>query len=226
MKKKLVVISLGGSLIVPNKVDNIYLQRFKILVNKLRKQFNFVIVAGGGKTARDYISAMHGENEIMKSLVGIMATKLNARLVSSVFGLSENVPDTILEVKKELRLHGISISGALGFHSDMTTDGNAAQIAKELKASSFINLTNVDGLFDKDPKKFKDAKLIKKITYDKFFRIVNSFKYHPGQHFVLDQAAAVIIKKYKIKTFIINGKNFSNIIKLLNNKKYTGTFIS
>ena len=225
MNKQLIVFSLGGSLIVPKKVNYTYLKNFKKFIIKIKDKYNIVIVTGGGKIARDYIKALHNEDNELKSLVGIMATKLNAQLVSSLLGLNENIPDSLKEVKNEVKKEGIAVCGALGFQPNMTSDGDAVQIANYLKAKLFVNLTNVDGLFDKDPKKFKDAKLIRKITYDGFLKFFN-FEFHPGQNFVLDHFAAQIIKKYKIKTVIANGKNFNNLNNILSNKKFTGTLIS
>ena len=220
-----IVISLGGSLINPGKINYNFLKEFKNTIKKF-SGYKIVIVTGGGKTARDYIKALHYESDDMKSLVGIMATKLNARLVSGLFNLNEDIPDNFIDVKRELNKEGIVVCGGLGFQANMTSDGNAAELAKYFKAKMFINLTNVNGLFDKDPKKFKDVKLINKISYDKFLKIANKIKYEPGQHFVLDQTAAKLIKKYKIKTYIINGKNLNNLYNLLKNKKYVGTLIS
>ncbi|MBI2148801.1 UMP kinase, partial [Candidatus Woesearchaeota archaeon] len=84
MKKRVVVFSLGGSLIVPNVVNYNYLHKFKLFVRKLLKNYKVVIVTGGGKTARNYIESLkrEGSDETILSLVGIMATKLNARLVA------------------------------------------------------------------------------------------------------------------------------------------------
>ncbi|MBI2148453.1 hypothetical protein HYU23_02140, partial [Candidatus Woesearchaeota archaeon] len=127
---------------------------------------------------------------------------------------------------KQLDKKGLVFCGALGFQPNMTSDGDAAQIAEYLKADFFVNLTNVNGLFEKDPRKFKNAKLIKRISYREFLSIVDRIKYEAGQHFVLDQTAAEIINKAKIKTIIINGKNLDNFIKYLNNKRFLGTVIS
>ena len=54
--------------------------------------------------------------------------------------------------------------------------------------------------------------------------MVDKIKYHPGQHFVLDQSAIKFIKEKKIKTYIL-GKNMKNLDNLLNNKRFIGTTI-
>ena len=227
MKKEVIVFSLGGSLIVPDKVDYNFLHKFKVFINRLKIKCNIVIVTGGGKTARNYIKAVRSENlkHYFESLVGIETTKLNARLVGGFLNLSCRIPDSLKEVKQELFNHNIVVCGALGFQPDMTSDGDAAQIAVYLKAKMFVNVTNVNGLYDKDPNKFKNAKLIPEISYKNFLNILNNIKYESGQHFVLDQRAAETIAKNKIKTVIINGKDFNNLWNFILNKKFTGTII-
>src|SRR3989344_2781855 len=159
MKKKIIVFSLGGSLIVPDKLDYKYLHKFKIFIRKLSKKYKIIIVTGGGKTARKYIEPLKKEKigEYFYSLVGIMSTKLNARLVSGFFGIKSSIPDSLADVKKQVDKNNVVVCGALGVQPNMTSDGDAAEIAEYLNAKLFVNLTNVDGLFDKDPRKYTNA---------------------------------------------------------------------
>ena len=220
-----VVISLGGSVIVPDKVDYAYLEDFKKVINKFSKKNKVVIVTGGGKTARRYLKPLQkaGISERIASLVGIASTRLNARLVEGVFGLTGSVPESLSEVKKELKRRNLVICGALGEKEGRTSDANAAEVAGAIKADYFLNITNVKGLYDDDPKK-KKAKLISSISYDDFLKIIRKIKYHAGQHFVLDQAAAEIIKRRKIKVYIV-GRDLKNIRKCLKGRKFVGTTI-
>lgn len=212
---------------MPDNVDYKYLHEFKKFILKLSKKYKIVIVTGGGKTARRYIEPLMRESadQYAVSLVGIMATKLNARLVSGILDIKEQIPDSLIEVKKTLEKKEIVVCGALGVQPNMTSDGDAAEIGEYLKAKYFFNLTNVNGLYEKDPKKFKKTKIINKISYKDFMEKVNKIKYEAGQHFVLDQAAAKIINRSKIKTIIINGNKIDNVNKFLENKKFIGTII-
>ena len=79
-------------------------------------------------------------------------------------------------------------------------------------------------MFNKDPKKFKDARLVKTISFREFNKIMCKIKYAPGQHFILDQHAAKIIKKHKVKTIIV-GNNLQNLKSCLQGKKFIGTVI-
>ena len=223
-----IVISLGGSIIVPNNVDYGFLSNFEKVIKKIAKKNKVVIVTGGGSTARKYIEPLVRDkaDDKVYSLIGIATTKLNARLVNGLFGFGERkIPDSLVDVKNALRKHDIVVCGALGFKPDMTSDGDAAEIAEYLKADVFLNLTNVDGLFDKDPK-YKDAKLISMISFDDFYNIAKKIKFKAGQHFVLDFVAAEIIRKAKIKTIILNGRKLKNLENCLKEKKFVGTIVS
>ncbi len=225
MRKEVVVISLGGSVIVPDKVDYRFLDRFKKTIKKFSKKYRFIIVAGGGKTARAYMGSLAKEhaNKILLALVGIMATKLNARLVAGFFGILEPIPETLEEVIRVSKKRGIVICGALGAKTGRTSDANAAEIAQSLKAKMFINITNVNGLYTKDPKRYKNALFIPRISFNDFLMKTRQIKYEAGQHFVLDQEAAGIIKRAKTKTIILKG--IKNLEGCLNSKRFIGTVI-
>ncbi len=224
---KEVVISLGGSLIFQDSIDYDYLKSLKNLLLKYSRNFKFVIVVGGGKTARTYMGPLIKEGLSVKEvcLTGIRITRLNARFMHKFFGKNpaSKIPKSLKEVESILKKNNIIFCGSLRYKPDNTSDGTAAEIASYLK-TDFINLTNVNGLYTKDPRKFKDAKFISKISFSEFFKMAD-FAYKPGQHFVLDQSAARIIKKYNIKTTILNGKNLKNLENFLNSKEFIGTVI-
>ena len=224
MKK--VVISLGGSLIVPEEVDYNYLKKFKRLILRFSKKNKVVIVTGGGITARKYIAVLRKEglSEERCSLLGIEVTKLNAFLVSNFLGANKIIPDSIKDVKKKFKRDNIVVCGALGYHPDMTSDGDAALVSRAVKGE-LINMTNVDGLYDKNPSKFRNAKFISKISLKEFYNVANKIKYKAGQHFVLDQSASKIIKNSRIKTVILNGYNLKNLDNYLKGRKFRGTLI-
>ena len=225
MKK--LVISLGGSLVIPDKVDFKFLDKFKDNIRKHYKTHKFIVVAGGGSIARKYIEALKKENKSKNELsqAGIRATRTNALFLMQFFGkeANDNLPLNMREIKNYLAKNKIVICGALRFSENSTSDTTAAKIANYLN-TIFINITNVKGLYTSDPRKNKGAKFISKISWKEFEKMALKSKYSPGQHFVLDQNAATIIKKYKIPTYII-GSNLSNLENIIKNKKFEGTII-
>ena len=229
MKKKVIVLSLGGSLIIPKNIDVKFLRVFKSVLRKHTRKYKFVIVCGGGSTAREYIGGLEKEKSAKKifhqGLLGIATTRLNARFMTYFFGNDANkgIPHDMKEVKGLLRIYDIVFCGALRYARSETSDATSAKLAN-LFGSNFINMTNVLGLYNKNPNKYKDAKFISKISWGDFDRMASSLSFKPGQHFILDQTASKIIKKHKILTYIL-GKNLRNLDSVLKRKKFKGTLI-
>jgi len=224
---KVVVLSLGGSVIMPNKPNIKFLDEFKKAVSKHFKSHRFVVVCGGGIIARKYISALEAEGKSKKELAmaGIRATRMNALFMMQFFGkvANETLPMDMEEVKNHISKNKIVFCGALRFEKDSTSDGTASKLAHFLK-TNFINITNVPGLYTADPRKDKSAKLIKQISWAEFDKIISKIKFHAGQHFVLDQQASKIIKTNKINTYIIGSPR--ELDKIISNKPFNGTIIS
>ncbi|MFH1290046.1 MAG: UMP kinase [Nanoarchaeota archaeon] len=226
--KKVIVISLGGSLIVPKKMNPSFLIKFRNTLKKHYRTHKFVIVCGGGVIARKYILALREEGSPLKELAeaGIRATRMNAHFLMQMFNRSEandTLPKNMREVKNDLAKNNAVICGALRFAPNSTSDGTAAKLANYLK-SDFINMTNVAGLYNKNPTKHKNAKFIPVISWKDFNTMASKIKFKPGQNFVLDQNAAKLIKKHKIPTYLIgSSKDLDNVLR---GKRFKGTLIS
>ena len=226
--KKVIILSLGGSQIIPNDVNLNYLKQFKKIILKHSKNYKFIIVCGGGSIARKYINALKIQkiNEKLQSLAGISATRMNARFMNYFFNIDPKygIPHTHKTLKKYVAKQDIIFCGALEYKPKQTSDSTASEIAKEFKAD-FINITDIKGLYNKNPKKFKNAKFIPYISWEEFDKLANKNKFKPGQHFVLDQTASRTIKKNKITTYI-TGQNLKELDNLLSNRKFNGTIIT
>lgn len=227
MKKEVVVLSLGGSLIIPDNIDIKFLRKFKKVILRNIKKYKFIIICGGGSIARTYISALREEglNKKLQSFSGISATRMNARFMNYFFNKNPEygIPHTTETLEKYLKKHGIVFCGALEYKSKQTSDSTSTSLARIFK-SVFINLTNVPGLYNKNPKEYKNAEFIPGISWKNFHKMANKSKYRPGQHFVLDQTASEIIMKNKIKTYIL-GKDLKQLENVLKGKKFKGTLI-
>ncbi len=223
----MIVISLGGSMIVPDKVDYKFLLDFRRVVERIAKKHKIVVVCGGGSTFRKYLKVLKKikMSEWAYDLIGIETTRLNARVVAGVFHKTTELPERLRDIKKGLKKRNIIVAGSIGYKDGMTSDGNAAQIAGYIKADLLVNVTDVDGLYDKNPKTSKNAKLVQYISFENFYKIARKIGFKSGQHFVLDSVAAKIIKDAKIKTVIINGHKLKNLEDFLNGKHFRGTLV-
>jgi uridylate kinase len=228
--KKVIIISLGGSLIVPNKINYRLLNDFKKILEKNKRKYKFVVICGGGSVARTYIKGLDNEKikkkEYLQSLLGISITRLNARLLTYFFGkdANEGIPHDMNQVYNLLKKNDFVFCGALRYVKNQTSDSTSARLAEYFN-TDFINLTNVKGLYDKNPKKFKSARFIPEISHKDFYKMAKKIHYKPGQHFVLDKPAAKIIKKHNITAYIL-GEDMNNFDNLLNKKHFVGTCIS
>ncbi len=230
MKKenKLWVISLGGSRIVPEDVDYNFIDKFEKIVDNY-PEHRFVVVTGGGTTARKYISALRKMHVGVKkqSKVGIAVTRMHASFLARLFGKKANepwpLPKNMKKVKNLLKANQIVFCGALRYKDKNTSDGTAADLAAYLKCG-FINITNVRGLYTSNPKTNKKAKFIKKISWKKFYERARKIKYKAGQHFILDQRAARTIMKHKVVTYIVG--SLTDLEKIISKKNFGGSLIA
>lgn len=225
--KKAVVMSLGGSLIIPDEIDLKFLREFRKVIKANASRYKFVIVCGGGSVARKYISALaeEGKSDYLQSLAGIAVTRLNARFMAYFFGKDPDwgIPHDMKHVANLLKREDIVFCGALRYAPNQTSDATACKLAAYL-GSDFINLTNVKGLYNKNPKKYKDAKFIPNATRDEFAKIVRAVPQKPGMHAPVDHTALKIILQHKLKVMII-GKDARQLDNFLNGKKFVGSKI-
>ncbi len=227
MPKQTFIISLGGSLIVPDQIDIGYLRKFKVFIEKeVSKGNRFVIVSGGGATARKYRDAGIG---VVKSMpiddldwLGIHSTRLNAHLIRTIFRKLAH-PKIITNPKERHLIKEPIVVGA-GYWPGHSTDYDSVLLAKKFGAKMVINLSNIDYVYDKDPKK-KGAKRIEAITWTNFRKIVGN-KWDPGLHAPFDPIASKFAQENKLDVFVVNGKNFANLKNILDGKKFIGTLIS
>lgn len=218
------VISLGGSLInnSEGKLDEDFIERFSKLIKGLLKNNRFIILCGGGKTARSYQESAKKFNVKKEDMdwIGIMATRINAEFMRGVFGTKQKV---IYDPTHDVRFGEDKVLIAAGWKPGWSTDYDAVRIAINIGAKMVINMSNIKYVYDKDPNKFKDAKPIKNITWKKFRKIVGD-KWDPGLNAPFDPIASKIADESKVTTFVI-GEDLKNFQDVLNGKKFIGTKI-
>jgi len=221
------VLSVGGSIIVPDEIDVKMLKSLRALLLPMLKRRKFALVIGGGKTARKYMNAAKEANpKISKDLrdgIGIKATHINEMLLYAVFE-KEADRHLLTSRPKQIRTNKRLILGA-GWDVGASTDYNAVQLAKILKARTVINLTNVDYVYDKNPKKFRDAKPQPNLTWTQFKRIIGG-KWTPGANVPFDPIASRLAERLGLTVMVLDGRKLDNVRKCLQGKSFKGTVIS
>lgn len=223
------VISLGGSLLNPREGLVEYLENFReFILSELEEERQFFIVTGGGELARRYmnLSRKEGVSQYHLDLIGIEATRLNALMVSSYFGeLSNSQPfRTVEEAALYGELYPVVVGG--GTVPGHSTDAVSALVAERVGAELFINLTAVGGVYDKDPRQYKDARLIEKMSSEELLRMTVSGGFSAGTHKVIDPLAAVILHRSGLKCVVADGTDLGNLRSILRGERFKGTLIS
>ena len=230
-----VVISLGGSVVNPGKVNVKLIKQFGDLLIKLNKQYNtkFGVVVGGGKLFRNLLPEVKKYTTNKRSLdwIGIYCTRVNAQCVSSYF--YEKTNKTSLELGmcyKEsanlLKKYDFVFQG--GDKPGFTSDMDAVELAISMgKKTKLINISNVDGVYDKDPNKFKSAKKLSKMTHKELTKLIfkSGKNYKSGQNLVFDQIATKLAQKHNIELHFIGAKNIKDIEKIIQGKAHKGTIV-
>lgn len=229
MSEKMIVVSLGGSLIVPEGIDWQFVKEFKETIEwGIGRGFRFVIITGGGRTARGYIEAGTKVDDISaedKDWLGIHATRLNAHFIRTV--LREYAHPTINKNPHNLgrfKEATESVLVAAGYRPGNSTDYIATLIAKELGVKRIANLSNIDYVCDKDPRFSPDAKRIEKISWADFRAIVGD-KWDPGANVPFDPVASKLAAEEMMEVAIMNGKKQDNFRKYLAEEEFNGTVI-
>lgn len=228
-KDKPVIISLGGSLVIPNGgIDTKFLSEFNQFIRKkIAEGWRFFIVVGGGATARHYIeNAKKIAGDITNwdlDWLGIHTTQLNAHLIRTIFHDIAH-PRVILNYEKKINNLKEPLVVAAGWKPGCSTDFDAVYLARDYDAEILINMSNIDCVYDRDPNKYKDAKPIEKIGWDDFTKLVGD-KWTPGSNTPFDPVATKLAQGIGLTVYVV-GKDLINIDLLLSGKKFKGTVIS
>lgn len=227
MPNKITVLSLGGSLIIPKTGFDIkFLKDFKkMILEFVRRGHRFIIVCGGGATARNYQGAVKQVSELVSEDVdwlGIHTTRLNAQFVRSIFREWAN-PVVVKNPTKKIKWKESILVGA-GWQPGCSTDYDAVLIAKTYGAKTIINLSNIEYVYDSDPKENPQAKRLTKISWKNFRKIVGD-EWIPGANLPFDPVASRGAEKMKLKVIVMSGAKISEVKKAIEGKQFVGTTI-
>lgn len=224
---KTIVISLGGSILIPSLEKN-RIREYVPVLGEISENHRLFVVVGGGGEARRYIAVSRelGIDEGTSDEIGILITRLNANLLVAALGEKAypKVAESHAEAKKFAESGKIVVMG--GITPGQTTDAVAAVLAERVGASVFVNVTSVDGIYSADPKKNKNAKHFASLTPAQLLKIVGGGELTAGSNTVLDIVAARVVERSRIPLVVLDGNNPENLSCAIRTGEFTGTLVS
>lgn len=226
VKSNTSIISLGGSLIVPDEIDTVFLKSFIDFIKKrVAEGERFILIAGGGRICRRYIKAAADlgiDSEEKRDWVGIYVTRLNGNFLRILLG--DLAFGEVILNPKDLRGIRKPVAVAAGWKPGCSTDFDTVTMAKEVKAERIVNLTNIDFVYDKNPNQFPDAKKIEKISWPDFRKIIPE-NWKSGLNSPFDPVASACAEKLGLEVIIMNGRDLNNLENYFDGKPFKGTVI-
>jgi uridylate kinase len=227
------VISLGGSIVAPDKVDVGFLKDFTGLIRELLngdEKRRFIFVVGGGGPARTWQQAYRelcseNKGEFIDGeadWIGVMATRLNAQLIRAIMG-EWCVQDVVTDPSRVDPFAG-RVLVAAGWKPGFSSDYDAVLLAERFQAGEFINLSNIEKVYTDDPKKNPDAKPIDRISWADFRAMIGD-EWVPGKNVPFDPVASRHAARIGLKVICAAGRNLPNLRKILRGESFTGTVI-
>lgn len=213
---------------MPNgEIDYAFLKEFKkLLVKHVKRGWKFVVVVGGGGTARHYQNAARQVGKLDREdldWLGIHSTRLNGHLMRTI--LREIAyPVMLKDPTKAPKNMKADVLVAAGWKPGWSTDYVATRIAKRLGAEVVVNLSNIDYVYTADPRKDKNAEMICEIGWKDFRKIVGN-EWDPGMSAPFDPVASRLAHHSRIKVAVMSGKDIKNLNDLLMGRKFKGTII-
>ena len=221
-----IIISLGGSLIVPDQLDTDFLKSFKnLIISQVAKGKKFVIITGGGKINKRYNDVareISNPSDADLDWIGIAALKLNAELLRVIFADYAN-NKVIENLSQNFQIEKSIVIGS-AFEPGKSSDWDAVHAAKTVGAKRIINLSNTDYVYDSDPKINPSAERIEHITWTEYRKIIPT-EWTARLNSPFDPIASKMAEELGLEVDILNGKNISNLEKCFNGDVFIGTTI-
>ncbi|NTW15217.1 MAG: UMP kinase [Candidatus Moranbacteria bacterium] len=225
-----VIISLGGSLIVPDGIDREFLKSFRSFIDdEVAAGKRFIIVTGGGRTARSYIDAAAEAFPVTdedRDWMGIHATRLNAHLLRTI--LRDHAYPRINTNPHDLEDFYVAkdpVLVAAGWRPGFSTDYDATLLGKYLGVRRIVNLSNIDHVYDRDPREHPDAKRYERMTWAEFRALVGD-RWSPGMSAPFDPIASRLAEEERMEVAILSGADLGNVSRYLSGGAFDGTLIS
>ncbi len=222
------VLSLGGSIVAPDRPDTDFLTRFCSTVrNHVRSSDDrVVLVIGGGGPARIYQQAyqtIDAEwNRDEADWIGIAATRLNARLLKALF--AEHCLDEVVTDPTAVGAMTGRVLIAAGWKPGFSTDYDAVLLAEHFQAATVVNLSNVAQVYTADPKTSQDARPLERVNWSEFRKLVGD-DWIPGSNLPFDPVATRKAAELRLAVIVAGGRNIDNLARILRGQSFFGTKI-
>lgn len=225
--KKLIVLSLGGSIIIPPTGFNTeFLKNFrKLIIKEVKKGYRFIIVTGGGQTARAYQAAANSLSHMQPDdidWIGIHATRLNAHFIRVI--LRDRAHPVVIRDFTVPHPWTESVLVASGWKPGWTTDYCAVKFAELYDAKTVVNLSNVSHIYDSDPKKNPKAKKLQNISWKEIRKMVGN-KHVPGANVPFDPIASKEGEKLGLIVIFAKGTDLEQVENAIEGREVVGTVI-
>ncbi|MBD3389174.1 MAG: UMP kinase [Candidatus Altiarchaeales archaeon] len=221
-----IVFSIGGSILAPEGVDGDYVGKVSSFLSGISEGNEVAVVVGGGRPAREKISVARAKGASWAECdhVGILATRENARVLADALGdlAVEAIPESIHEAAS---LFGDRILVMGGTEPGHSTDAVACLLADWVKADLFVNASNVDAVYDKNPWENDDAKPLEEISVDDLIVLLEGEGMNAGEYPLLDHVALKVIKRSSIRTLVLDGRDLGNMRSAIEGRPFKGTSV-
>ncbi len=214
VKKKL-VLKIGGSVMYDENLDINFslLHKVKNWYDRVKGEYSKIIfVVGGGKLSRQLQKKIGDSIKDKYSLhsIAMSVTQTNASLLCAILDdRSIYVPQKLGDAYEFLIDENTNTLVSGGLKVGWSTDMDASIFADIISANRVIKISDIDYLYDKDPDEFSDAKIIKNISWEEYFKlfdITEGSQHQPNKSVPVDKECALFSSKKKISFFICGGK--------------------
>ncbi len=226
MSTNSLIVSLGGSVIIPSEIDVEFLKQFRdLILNVSGKYEKIFIVAGGGSMCRVYQKAArelgNPSNDQLDQL-GIMVSRVNAELLAVLFS-GHCYPEVVYDPSKKITFKEKIMLGA-GWQPGWSTDYVSVTFAKTYGAKEMLNLSNTRYIYNKDPAQFDDAVRMSDMAW-KDLKVLFSREWEPGMNIPFDPKAVELAAKSRLKVVFLLGTDIGNLKNYFEGKQFKGTAV-
>jgi uridylate kinase len=227
------VINIGGSILSPSDdvlFDFEKAKQVKELISKFPDK-KFILCVGGGSITRKYQQLLkdNGYEGVSEHDVGVAVINVNAVMLKAalkdiseerVLRYEDFNNDNPINFSKQVL---VSAAGAPGHSSDW----NTIKLAIRSGESKVFSLTNIDAVYDRDPRIYADAVKKDRLNWKEYLDIIgNPTEHKPGAKYPVDPSASKLSIENNIEFYVLNGNDLGNFEKALRGESFTGTLIS